>query len=183
MLFLRPSAAPFSVVLAGSLAAIAIAWAIEWGLGLPPCDLCYTQRHAYWAAIGFAGMGLLAGPPVWAGASPLVRRSLLGLALAGVAASGAFAAYHAGIEWGWWPGPDSCSGTKPMPDSLDDFKSILNSDARVVTCDQAPMRVLGLSFAGLNVLYALGLILVTLASVRFGAQGGRVTARVPLATA
>ncbi|MGF1457035.1 MAG: disulfide bond formation protein B [Alphaproteobacteria bacterium] len=162
---------PLLVVLAGSFLALAGAWASEWGLGLPPCDLCYAQRYAYWAAMAFAAFGLLIEAPIraqgimaqgiMAKGRPALRALALVLAIAGVAASGGLAVYHAGVEWHWWPGPGTCSGTTPLPETLDDFSALLTSEMRVVACDEAPLRVFGLSLAGLNALYALGLIIVT----------------------
>jgi len=58
--------------------------------------------------------------------------------------------FHAGVEWKLWAGPAGCGGrlTTTAP-SLEDFRKSLNT-ARVVLCDEAAMRILGLSFAGWN---------------------------------
>ena len=73
--------------------------------------------------------------------------------VAAMLCSAALGAYHAGVEWHWWPGPADCSGpitdfsAKPL---LDQLRSI-----RVVRCDEAAWRLLGLSLAGYNVLISL----------------------------
>ncbi|MDT7950692.1 MAG: disulfide bond formation protein B [Acetobacteraceae bacterium] len=79
-----------------SAAALAAAFASEWGLGLVPCALCLWERWPYRVAIG---LGLLA---------LLVRRARRGfLALMAVAllAGAALGAVHVGVEFGWWPSP------------------------------------------------------------------------------
>jgi disulfide bond formation protein DsbB len=58
-------------------------------------------------------------------------------------------AYHAGVEWKLFTAPDCGGRTANAAPSLEDFRKSL-STARVVLCDEAPMRVLGLSFAGWN---------------------------------
>jgi len=64
--------------------------------------------------------------------------------------------YHSGIEWHWWPGPQDCSGTGP---NLTGGGSLLEQmqNTRVVRCDEAAWRFLGLSLAGYNVLISLAL--------------------------
>ena len=63
----------------------------------------------------------------------------------------ALGAYHAGVEWRWWPGPTDCSG--PMTD-FNAKGSLLNQlqSIQVVRCDEAAWRLFGLSLAGYNVL-------------------------------
>lgn len=163
-----PTTLGLALLAGGSFLALCLAWAAEFGLGLPPCDLCYTQRHAYWAAMAICVLGL-----VLPGRS---RLALFGLALLAVAAGGGIAAYHAGIEWQWWPGPESCTASA-MPASLDDFGALFDSDQRITSCGEAPMRVFGLSMAGWNVLYALGLCIAGALAVRLAP--GRSMGSVP----
>src|SRR5215469_8480209 len=70
---------------------------------LPPCELCMWQRwpHAAAAVVGLAGpllilFGLAERSTAW---------SIAALTALLIAVSGAVGAYHAGIEWHWWPGP------------------------------------------------------------------------------
>jgi disulfide bond formation protein DsbB len=114
--------------------------------GIPPCPLCLDQRIAYYAAIP---LGLLAA--YLAGVQPLWSRLLLGaLALAFLFNAG-FGVYHSGIEWKWWAGPDACSGMAPLATSPE---ALLNSLAnpQIVRCDEAALRILGISLAGYSAL-------------------------------
>ena len=133
----------------------------QYVLGYPPCPLCLEQRLAYYAAVPLAAL-------LWLGAGHGAARKvlLLGfLVIAGVMLwNTGLAAYHAGIEWKFWPGPRDCSGP------INDFgNNLLQSLQRIslVRCDQAAWRFLGLSLAGWDVLVSLGLALVAL----WGAKG------------
>lgn len=146
------------VAVAGlSALGVGLALAIEHIGGIPPCPLCLDQRIAYYAAIplGFAAAYLAAARPSWS-------RLLLGaLALAFLVNAG-LGVYHSGIEWGWWPGPDACSGIAPLattPEAL--LESLANP--QIVRCDEAALRILGISLAGYSAL--LSVFLAVLASV------------------
>ena len=72
---------------------------------------------------------------------------LAGLALLWSAGIGV---YQAGAEWGFWQGPSDCGGAGLGSVSNQNLLDAMNS-TRVVACDEASLRVLGLSFAGWNV--------------------------------
>ena len=67
--------------------------------------------------------------------------------------------YHAGVEWKFWPGPQDCSG--PI-NSLGSAGNLLKQlqDIRIVRCDEAAWRFLGISLAGYDVLVSLFLAAV-----------------------
>jgi disulfide bond formation protein DsbB len=137
------------LLLAILLAAAAIggAWFSELGLGYVPCKLCLWQRWPYYIALPLAATALARL------AVPEARGALV--LLAGVLGviffiSAGLGLYHAGVEWKFWLGPSDCGGRViTAAPSLEDFRKSLEK-ARVVLCDEAPMRVLGLSFAGWN---------------------------------
>jgi disulfide bond formation protein DsbB len=125
----------------------------QYVMGLPPCPLCLEQRYAFYVGAPLAAL-------LWLGAGYGADRKVL-LAGFGVLAvvmlwNAVIGVYHAGIEWKFWAGPTDCSG------SLGDLRSgggLLNqlNTVRVVRCDEAAWRFLGLSLAGWNVLVSLGL--------------------------
>jgi disulfide bond formation protein DsbB len=146
------------IVFAVSTLTIIGAWIFE-GLGYEPCELCLKQRWAYYAVIPLS----LAVASI-AGRRPSMAR--LGLLLVGLVmvASAVFGIYHAGVEWKWWPGPGTCEGT------LSGGLPKLGTEP-VVACDQAAIRILGLSLAGWNAVISLCLAVVALFGARDKGQG------------
>jgi disulfide bond formation protein DsbB len=140
-----------TAIFALSLATLLGAWYFQYALGYVPCHLCLEQRIPYYVIIPLSfvvAIAARAGAP-----RPLLA---LGLAALGIAAlcGAALGVYHAGVEWGLWAGPTDCTG------SLSDLKSggslydQLNS-IRIVPCDRAAWRFLGISLAGYNALISL----------------------------
>lgn len=120
--------------------------------GLPPCTLCLWQRWPYWAATGTA---------LVAAALPRVRRPLLASAGVAVLASGAIAAFHLGVEAGWWDAPlAGCQATNRLPANAgveDLMRSLPPSPAKPCDAPTYLLTGLPLSMAGMNFFYALGL--------------------------
>jgi len=127
--------------------------------GYIPCALCLTQRTPYYIGAPLmlvAAIISLAGGPSWAVRGLMAIGGLLmlyGLVL-GV--------YHSGVEWQWWEGPASCATsadavTKDAGSLLGDLSS-----KKPPSCDSAALRVLGLSFAGWNVLASAALAAIAI---------------------
>ena len=143
------------LILPISLATIAGAWVFEY-YGYLPCELCLMQRWAYYAAIPLSAV-LLAIP-----SRPAMRLGLIVLCAVWLG-SMVFGAYHAGVEWKWWPGPDTCTGSGALSDGLPDLSK------PVVMCDEPAIRIFGLSLAGWNAIISLALAAIAGAGAR--AQG------------
>ena len=162
---MQPVAAAATIVAVVGLATIGGFFFFQIVLGYPPCPLCLEQRVAYYIAVPLAAMVLL-------GFSVGSQREVLMLALLAIAAAmlwnAGLGVYHSGIEWKWWPGPQDCSGTIP---NFSTGGSLIEQmqKTRVIRCDEAAWRFLGLSLAGYNVLISL-----TLAAIAaWGALAGR----------
>jgi disulfide bond formation protein DsbB len=149
----EPAVVAAVAVFVVSAATILGAWYFQYVLLLPPCPLCLEERLPYHVVIPLAlltAIAALARAP-----RALVAVGLLAIIVA-MLAGAALGAYHAGVEWHWWPGPTDCSG------QISDFRSkgpLLDQlqSVRVVRCDEAAWRFLGLSLAGYNVLISLAL--------------------------
>jgi len=136
------------MILAASLAILAAVWIFQ-ALGYPPCELCLTQRYAFYLAVPLAALtAFLAG----CSSHGLARAGFALLSLAFLA-NAALAAYHAGVEYHWWPGPTACTGGLTGPVDVNDLMKALNSVkvVKVVLCDEVQLRIAGLSLAGWNV--------------------------------
>jgi disulfide bond formation protein DsbB len=139
------------VILAIAVASIVGAFVFE-ALGDTPCELCLKERIPYYAAIPVAGSAVLFAAR---GSRSLLCAAFSVLALI-FSASAIFGAYHAGIEWGFWPGPKECSGLLDQPRSVEDFLAQLQS-VKVGRCDVPALRILGLSLAAWNAIISAGL--------------------------
>ncbi len=136
-----------------ALSAIAAARLSEPLLGLSPCFLCYVQRWFYWAAAGVA----LLSAPLWLPRPDNTAARLADAVMALVFLGGAGVAfYHAGVEWGWFTGPNVCTSEEGVRVRAGDLSG-LDAPMRVVSCELAALRVAGLSMAGWNMLLALSL--------------------------
>lgn len=136
------------IVFTVAAATLVGAWTFEY-YGYAPCELCLKQRWPYYAAIPLSLAVALRG----GNNPPLPRSGLYGLALI-MLGSAIFGAYHAGVEWKWWPGPDTCSGDGGLSGGLPDLSK------PAVMCDEPAIRILGLSLAGWNALISAALAIV-----------------------
>jgi disulfide bond formation protein DsbB len=142
------------LIFAVALATILGAWVFEY-LGYPPCDLCLMQRWAYYAGVPLALATALVTPVN----QTLAKAGLALLALLWLG-SMVFGAYHAGVEWKWWPGPATCGAQAGFSGGLPDLSR------PVILCDRAAIRILGLSLAGWNAVISLAMALLALAGLR-----------------
>lgn len=134
--------------MAGSAGLLSGALAFQYLGGLPPCALCYWQRYPHVVAVVLGVLALILPGRFWP--------ALGGIAVLTTAGIGA---YHAGVERGYWDGPTSCrSGavTGLSPEQL--MQQIMA--APLVRCDDIVWSLFGLSMAGWNALFSLGLVCV-----------------------
>ncbi len=124
--------------------------------GYLPCKMCLWQRWPHAAAI-LIGLVVLGGGP----------RGLIWLGALAAATTSGIGAFHAGVEWKWWPGPASCSGggldlgTMTGGDLLS-----MDAPTGLVLCDEIVWQFLGLSMAGWNAVFSLALALIWVAAAR-----------------
>lgn len=133
----------FQVIFAVALATILGAWIFEYA-GYPPCELCLKQRLAYYLAISISLLMVL----LYGQSASLQKNGMIVLGLI-LLASCIFGIYHSGVEWKFWEGPTECTGnfTGGLPDLT----------KKAVMCDQAAIRILGISLAGYNAIISAAL--------------------------
>jgi len=150
------------LVFIGASGIIVMALGFEHIGGLKPCPLCYKQRWAYYGGIPLAAVASL-----WAFYEKRDAAVLaLTLAGAGFLLNSVFGVFHSGIEWGWWPGPSDCTGGDLSVPGGNLLQSL--SQTRVVRCDEASWRFLGISFAGYNALISAGFAMIAFAGSWYG---------------
>jgi disulfide bond formation protein DsbB len=147
------AAAAVGLIAAATLAG---AWFFQLVLDIQPCPLCLEQRYAFYLQLPLAA--LLAVAAIRRAPRGLLVAGLVVLALAALGNAG-LAAYHAGVEWRFWPGPTDCSGPVVSLGSAGSLLERLNT-VKVIRCDEVQFRFLGLSLAGYNVLISLGMAAV-----------------------
>jgi disulfide bond formation protein DsbB len=124
-----------------------------WG-GLFPCEMCWWQRYAHFAALGLAVLALLLGR------MPDKGRSFVWLAALAMLTSGGIAFYHAGVEYGIFEGLTRCTSTATGGTTDELLTAIMN--APLIRCDQVQFSFLGISMAGWNFLISTLFALVIL---------------------
>jgi disulfide bond formation protein DsbB len=143
------------------------AWAFQLIGGYVPCELCLKERIPYYVGLPLA---LIAFVAAILKAPPAVARTLLAVVAVAFLIGAGLGVYHAGAEWGFWPGPSDCGGgsgtTTNAADLLDSLKGI-----HVVRCDQAAWRLpdvsWGISFAGWNALISAALCAIACAGAAY----------------
>jgi disulfide bond formation protein DsbB len=163
---LEPSRACLLLALA-SAAILLAALGLQYLAGLPPCRLCIWQRWPYVAQIVLGGIGWRARP-----------RPMLGLATLVLLVGAGLAAYHVGIEQGWWALPASCVAGGDA-ESIEDLKRLLAEAPPA--CDQVSFSLLGLTLAGWNLVASLLLALFTCAAA-LGVSRHGAFRRAPIAS-
>jgi disulfide bond formation protein DsbB len=108
----------------------------QYAFGLFPCEMCWWQRYAHFAALALALVSTVVPP----------RRMWVLLAGIAVLAAGLLGGYHAGVEYHWWEGLTTCSSTS----SGHSLADIMN--APLIRCDVAQWTLFGISLAGYNFL-------------------------------
>ncbi|WP_294391934.1 disulfide bond formation protein B [uncultured Sphingomonas sp.] len=127
-----------------------------WG-GLAPCEMCMWQRWPHYAAIVAAALAILARRTA-------LSRPLTVLAGLLILTSGLLGGFHAGVEYGWWKGPQHCTGLVAS-NGADLLRQIMA--APIVRCDVPQWTLAGISLAGWNFLFSVaGAVAVLALSIR-----------------
>tara|TARA_B110000008_G_scaffold70710_1_gene71735 strand:- start:3143 stop:3595 length:453 start_codon:yes stop_codon:yes gene_type:complete len=125
-------------------------------LGFEPCDLCLKQRWPWYISL------ILAIIPNFIFHNKN-NYFLLFISLF-LFLNSLYAGWHAGIEWGFWEGPQTCTALKN--NYSNNLLEVLKSSSSAPQCNEASLRIFGLSLAGYNFIISLMSSLVLLNKVR-----------------
>ena len=150
------------ILLSLSFVTIGVALWLEIAAGLRPCVLCYWQRAPYYIIIGLTLLTLLMIGMVRLQISYFLAMGVLGIIAVAAVINSVFGVYHAGIEWKWWIGPDSCLSVNAEKN----LQQLFYEDFRPAYCDEAQIRILGLSLAGYNAIISFFLAMIALWGMR-----------------
>jgi disulfide bond formation protein DsbB len=127
---------------------LAGAYGSEIFAGLHPCEMCWWQRYAHFAGLGFALLSLALRN------APDRGRSFVWLAALSILASGAIGTYHAGVELKVFEGFTTCTSTGAAGLSTEDLlKEVMAKP--LVRCDEIQFSFLGISMAGWNAILSI----------------------------
>lgn len=117
---------------------------------IKPCALCHYQRYVFLAT---AGVGITA---------LLLNKALDGIKIATglFFINGGIAFYQVLVEQHILPAPETCRSIVPSSENLETLTAQLLNQS-FVPCDQVAWSLFGISFAGYNVLFCFGLVIVT----------------------
>ncbi len=137
------------LLLAATIAPLAIAFASQYWGGLLPCELCIWQRWGYGAAIALSFIAIML--------PERLRRAGIAVAALAVLGEAGIALFHTGVEQHWWKGLATCSGNlSTAGQSLSDLENQLMATP-IIPCDRPAWTMFGVSMAGYNFAYALAL--------------------------
>ena len=129
-----------------------------WG-NLFPCEMCWWQRWAHFAALPFAVAALLLASRMKDNG-----RLLVWLAALAVFVSGAIGVWHAGVELKLLPGITQCTASL-SGSATDMLKDVFARP--LVRCDDVQWSWLGISMAGWNAIVSiLGALVILWLSLR-----------------
>ena len=113
-------------------------------MGYEACDLCLKQRWAWYLAL------ITASIPFFITVN--FNKILLSIISIVLFCNAIFAAWHAGIEWDLWPGLSTCNSSM-----IFDSNNLLETlkESSVPICDDASLRIFGVSLAGYNFIVSL----------------------------
>ncbi|HEV7305814.1 disulfide bond formation protein B [Ensifer sp.] len=147
------------LVTLGMAATVGGALGFEHVGGYIPCALCLLQRDPYYYGIPVGILAIATSAfrlPAWTTRALLLIVGILMLVGAGMGV------YHSGAEWHFWEGPSTCATTaQGVSSNVGDLLGDLDSK-HGPSCTEAALRVLGLSFAGWNVIASLILAAIAL---------------------
>jgi disulfide bond formation protein DsbB len=145
---MTPLAKARALVLILPLALLGGAYGFQYVWGhLWPCEMCWWQRYAHFAALPFALGAVLVGPRLRDGG-----RILVWLAALAIFVSGAIGFYHAGVELKIFQGFTQC--TAMAGGSADEMLRTV-MEGPMVRCDSVQWSLFGISMAGWNAIISI----------------------------
>jgi disulfide bond formation protein DsbB len=140
---------PLNSAFVVSLSAITGALLLQHVWGYQPCALCLEQRTPYYIAVPLVllAIGLKA---LRSNLATVLSLLMTVVAVVLFAWGIDTAVYHAGVEWHFWAGPQTCGSTAEVSNSLDAYIAKLKATP-VIDCTKPALIFGGLSLAGWNV--------------------------------
>lgn len=113
-------------------------------IGFAACDLCLKQRWAWYLVLIIALIPFIV--------TISFNKILLLIISIVLFCNAIFAGWHAGIEWDLWRGLSTCNSS-----AIFDNNNLIETlkEGSVPVCDDASIRIFGISLAGYNFIISL----------------------------
>ena len=147
------------LIFLGCLLAMTGAWLAQNVFGIQPCTLCLYQRYLYWAVLPVAGIAALLKYPG-------MHRLALGVVCLLLLAELGVALFQVAVELRWVPLPEVCKAPALAGQTIDELRQQLMAQPHVA-CDKVQWQLFGVSMAGFNSIYSLGLLLIAIFGLGF----------------
>ncbi len=134
----------FILFCTSSIAALALAYIMEYGFDVLPCQICTYQRIMYFCAIFFSLSSLL-----------FYKRFFLLLTVVSYCMNAGIAFYQIAIEHGWITNILSCSSPVELKNMSDSEILEYTMTHNIVSCDVPALIIFGISIAGWNMIYCM----------------------------
>lgn len=143
------------LLLISSIAALCGAYISQYVFNMQPCILCFYQRKPFFAIIILTSLALIFFKSEKFKKISIYLSALLLLINVGIAS------YHVGVENKVFRGPTTCSASQNLNEitDLEELKIAINN-TKAIRCDEPAFIFLGISMAGWNVIYSLGLFFI-----------------------
>lgn len=147
---------PLTFLLTSSIFALTFAYISQFGFDLQPCILCLYQRKPFFAIIALTTIAIIFFK------SEKSKKIAFFFCIFFLLINVGIATYHVGVEQKIFQGPTTCS-SENLNDlkSLDELRDALMK-TKAIRCDVPSFVFLGLSMAAWNVIFCLGLILISI---------------------
>lgn len=143
-----------SLLLLASAFALTSAYISQYVFGLQPCILCIYQRIPFFIVVFLAILAIFIIKDV------KLQRIIIKLSLVILLVNTFLAMYHVGVEQGIFIF-DKCADTISNISDLEEMKRQLLA-TKAVRCDEPQFYLFGITMAGYNVLYCLGIVILSI---------------------
>jgi disulfide bond formation protein DsbB len=136
-----------AMILVASVMALVTIFVADFVYHLAPCTPCVYQRLPY-LIVAFLAL--------WAMVIPGRPRQQIAIAACGVlfALNAGLAAYHEGLQQGWWTTPDLCSEASYAASQFIGVFTMLTEKSFLSVCADVSVNIAGLSLTMLNFTYS-----------------------------
>ncbi len=148
-------------LLLSSTIALLFAYISQFIFNYQPCILCLYERKPFFAIIALTALALLFFK------TKKFQKIAFYFCIIFLIINAGIAFYHVGVEQKIFQGPSTCSSQNL--DEITDLEELKNAllATKAVRCDEPQFFFLNLSMAAWNLIYCLGLALLSLLLYRF----------------